>query len=107
VAIFLYLCLFISFPKPLFLISSYVFSNMLGLTPFLISTASSVYYSHCFHIVKSLEIGLPNHYLHVTFINSLSSLLLSLFSLYRFQPFYSVLFCFSILILLSNLYITL
>ena len=98
--VFLYLCWFVSFPKPASKLRFYFFSNMLSLTPFLMSVRSLFYYKYLFFSVKTLEIGLINHYLHVTFTSSLSSVTRILFNLYMFQPFYVVVFCSFVAILL-------
>ena len=99
VAMFTYLCLFISFPKLCSRHSFYFFSNMLGLRTFLITVRRSFYHKSSFSLVKNLELGLVNHYLHNTFINSLSYSLSYFFNLYRFQPFYVILFCLLVLLL--------
>ena len=98
-AMFAYLCLFMSFPKFYSRYGFYFFSNMIGLSPFLITVRRLLYYKSSFSLVKNLELGLVNHYLHNRFTNSLSSSLYYFFNLYRFQPFYVILFCLLVLLL--------
>ena len=101
ILMFVYLCLFISFPKFYSRNAFFFFSNIMILTPFLIRVSSKFYYSSSFSLVKNLELGLANHYIHSTFIASLSNLLGYFFNLYRFQPFYVIFFCLLALFLVS------
>jgi len=85
--VFSYLCVFIFFPKFVGSLASYVFGNMLLLTPFLLSVFSFGYYNFLFSSVKFGELGFVNHYFHSTLVSCLGSVSSYFYSLYRFQPF--------------------
>lgn len=97
---FVYLCVFLSFPKFISRNIFYFFSNMMILSSFLISVTSFFHHKASFMLIKDGELGLVNHYLHNTGVKALISCMHYFHALYRFQPFYVILVCILVLVVI-------
>lgn len=82
---FVFLFIYISFPSSNSSLSSFYFSSMLFLTPVLIRVSSFSYFKFCFIVVKDIELGLLNKFIHSTLSSIIYSVGSSSFYLYRFN----------------------
>lgn len=82
---FIFLLSFITFPSSSSSISSYYFSSILFLTPVLIRVSSFFHFKSSFYMVKDLELGVINKFIHVSSVSMISILSSYFFSIYRFN----------------------
>jgi hypothetical protein len=92
ICMFIYLLLFIYYPRSHSKSLFFVGSNMLLLTSFILSVRSFCYYKLLFVITKDQELGLINHCFNVGLSKILARFLLFFFNLYTTQPFFFILF---------------